>query len=769
MAESSKEYSETLIQELERDRAFLTAILESFPGSIFLKDAQSRFIAANREIAEVMRAGDPRNLVGKTDHDFYPKEQADEYLAAERAVIEKKTAHVGSLVAKPLRGQLHWRRVTKWPVLDRAGNVIGVLGITQDLTEQRHQEAVMQNERNLLRTIIELVPDSIYAKDAALRKTMSNKGDVRILRAGSEAEVLGKSDAEFYTEDVAASFRADDLSVIETGRSILAREEYYLAEDGRRRWLLTSKVPLRNASGEIVGLVGVGRDITERKAAEEKIREQAQLLDIAADAIVVRDMSNRIRYWNKSAEACYGWTAGEAIGKNADHLLYSRVPDESAAALKTVLERGVWMGDIHFSTKDGRSGLSAARWNLVRDEKGNPRSVLCVLTDVTEKRAIQAQLLRAQRLESLGRLAGGIAHDLNNVLTPILMGLESLAPFPTDLEDYSAMLDSLKASVRRGASIVKQVLGFARGVEAGERSTIYLNPLLEELETIVGETLPKNMELRMEDPERLWPITANPTQIHQVLMNLYVNARDAMPNGGTLTIAAENVRLDEASARLHIDAKPIDYVMLSVDDTGVGMTFETMEKVFDPFFTTKDAGKGTGLGLSTALSIVKSHGGFITVCSELGKGSSFKVYLPAAATTAAEEIEEAPHPLPAGNGELILIVDDERPVREIVAKILESHGYRVAIAEDGTSALARFVELRTEIRAVLVDMIMPYMDGAATIRALRKLDPHLRIIATSGLMTDGSLTSDPELSTNAFLSKPYTTEALLRVLHDVVA
>jgi len=769
MAKSSKKYSETLIRELERDRAFLKAILESFPGSIFLKDAQSRFVAANREITDVMGADDPRDLVGKTDHDFYPKEKADQYLAAERTVIETKTAFVEKLLPKPLRGQVRWRRVAKWPVLDDSGNVIGLLGITQDLTEQRQQEAAIQNERNLLRTIIDLIPDSIYAKDAALRKTISNKGDVRILRAGSEAEVLGKSDAEFFPEEIAARFRADDLAVIATGRSMLAREEYYPAEDGQRRWLLTSKVPLRSGSGEIIGLVGVGRDITERKAAEEKIREQAQLLDIAADAIVVRDMSNKIRYWNKSAETCYGWTAGEAIGKDADQLLYSKVPDEAAAALKTATEKGVWMGDIHFTTKDGSSGLSAARWNLVRDESGNPRSILCVLTDVTEKRAIQAQLLRAQRLESLGRLAGGIAHDLNNVLTPILMGLESLAPFPTNLEDYSAMLGSLKTSVRRGANIVKQVLSFARGVEEGERSTIHLNHLLDELETIVAETLPKNVELRMEKPERLWPITANPTQIHQVLMNLCINARDAMPNGGTLTIAAENVRLDEASAKLHIDAKPIGYVMLSVDDTGVGMTVETMEKVFDPFFTTKDASKGTGLGLSTALSIVKSHGGFITLYGELGKGSSFKVYLPVAAMPAAEEIEEAPRPLPAGNGELILIIDDERPVREIVAKILESHGYRVVTAEDGTSALARFVELRSEIRAALVDMIMPYMDGAATIRALRKLDPHLRIIATSGLIPDGSLASDPELSTNGFLGKPYTTEALLRVLHDVIA
>jgi nitrogen-specific signal transduction histidine kinase/ActR/RegA family two-component response regulator len=403
---------------------------------------------------------------------------------------------------------------------------------------------------------------------------------------------------------------------------------------------------------------------------------------------------------------------------------------------------------------------------LVRDEGGNPKGILSVNSDVTVQRSIQAQLMRSQRLESLGTIAGGIAHDLNNVLTPILMGAESLQVQYVD-EVSRNIIDIITRSAERGAGIVRQVLSFARGIE-GDRKEVQLTHILREIERIILETFPKSIELRCETPKGLWPVSGDATQLHQVLMNLCVNARDAMPNGGRLTLHAENIRLDETFARMNIEAKPIRYVMLKVEDIGSGMPPDVLEKIFDPFFTTKAPGKGTGLGLATTLSIVKSHGGFINVYSEVNKGSSFKVYVPAVeqgAPVSAEELEE----IPMGEGELILVVDDEAAVRDITRRILESYGYRVVMAGDGTEALALYVQNKGEIRAMITDMMMPYMDGTSTIRAIRKIDPGARIIATSGLMTNEYAKEAAGLGVQAFLTKPYTAKTFMKTLRDVLS
>jgi nitrogen-specific signal transduction histidine kinase/ActR/RegA family two-component response regulator len=389
-----------------------------------------------------------------------------------------------------------------------------------------------------------------------------------------------------------------------------------------------------------------------------------------------------------------------------------------------------------------------------------------VNTDVTEQRSIQQQLLRAQRLESVGTLAGGIAHDLNNILSPILMGVEGLSIHHSD-ESSRKILEIIKTAAQRGANIVRQVLSFARGIE-GEHAEVQLKHLIREIEELIKETIPKTVEVRSQIPKDLLPVIGDATQLHQVLMNLCVNARDAMPEGGILTLSAENVELDETYARMHIEARPIRYVVLKVEDTGTGMAPGIVEKIFDPFFTTKELGKGTGLGLSTAHSIAKSHGGFINVYSEVGKGSAFKVYIPAADQGAIDLVEKVQEGIPMGEGELILIADDEAAVREITKQILEAYGYRVLLAKDGTEAVVHYAEKREEIRVVVTDMMMPFMDGAATIRALRKIDPGVKIISTSGLATSGQAHEAAGLGVDSFLAKPYTAEALLETLRNVL-
>jgi len=538
------------------------------------------------------------------------------------------------------------------------------------------------------------------------------------------------------------------------------------AKDGSYYWVDTTIVPFLNADGKPYQYVAIRSDITERKRAEEQIKEQAALLDQAQDAILVRDLDHNILFWNKGAENIYGWSAKEVIGKNAEEILFKERSKQFDTAREAIIEEGEWQGEMHQVRRDGSEIVVGSRWTLVRDEQGQPTSILIINTDVTEKKRMESQFLRAQRMESIGTLAGGIAHDLNNVLSPILMAIDMLQLRVAD-ENSKKWFEVLRTNAQRGASMVRQVLSFARGVE-GERVALQPKHLIKEIVKILRETLPKSIEINFQAPNDLWIISADATQMHQVLMNLCVNARDAMPEGGSIAIKAENVYVDENYARMHIEAKPGRFVVITVSDTGPGMTAEVQSRIFEPFFTTKEMTKGTGLGLSTALTIVKSHGGFINVYSELHKGSQFSVYLPALETHGSIDSAAAQTDLPLGHGELILVVDDEESIREITRGTLETFGYKVLTASDGTEALALYADKKNEIAVVLTDMVMPFMDGPATIRALQRMNPKVRIIAASGLGTGQRVGEGTLEGVSVFLNKPYTAEKLLKTLAEVL-
>jgi len=513
-------------------------------------------------------------------------------------------------------------------------------------------------------------------------------------------------------------------------------------------------------------VIGTLLDITERKRAEEQIREQAALLDVARDAIYVRDLEDRIIFWNKGSERLYGWTPEEVMGKKVTEFVYDEPTHQFDAAKKTLLKTGEWSGELHQLTKNKTEIVVLARWSVMRDDSGMPKSIFIVNTDVTEKKKLEAQFLRAQRMESIGTLASGIAHDLNNILAPILMSVQILKGKLTD-DQSQRILATVESCSKRGSDIVKQVLTFARGVE-GERMALQMKHIINDIEKIVKETFPKSIELSADVPRDLWTILGDATHLHQVLMNLCVNARDAMPNGGKLTIAAENVRLDEHYAGMNIESNAGPYLVISVSDTGVGIPPGIRDKIFDPFFTTKKLGKGTGLGLATVAALVKNHGGFINLYSEVGRGTTFKLYLPAVEGSVTPQREEEQVATPHGAGELVLVVDDEKSIRDITKETLESYGYRVLTVSDGTEAVALYAERKGEVDVVLTDMMMPYMDGPATIRALTKMDPEVTIIAMSGLGGGVKNHLPEDLGVRASLQKPYTAEQLLRTLHLVI-
>lgn len=505
-------------------------------------------------------------------------------------------------------------------------------------------------------------------------------------------------------------------------------------------------------------VVGIKIDITERKKTEEKIREQAELLDKAQDAIIVCNIDRTIVYWNKGAERMYGWSALEAMGKNIRQLFFhEKIPTQINDAVKTLEASGEWSGELSEFTKSNRSVVVQARATLIRDERGVAKSLLIINTDITERKQLEEQFLRAQRLESLGALVGGIAHDLNNALAPIVIGVDILRQQPLS-PDAESMVRTMETSAQRSSEMVKQMLLFARGGEK-DKTIIRAKPFLNEMAKMMADTFPKSIRRLVEADQDLWPISGYPTQLHQILLNLCVNARDAMPRGGTLALTAENVVLPRSEATRH-NVAPGNYVCISVADTGTGIPAEVAEKIFQPFFTTK-GDKGTGLGLSTCQSIAKSHGGFITVQSEPGAGARFEVFLPACEKTSAKS-PVAPRPLPpSGKGERILVVDDEEAILAIARAALENYGYEVLVANSGIEAVNHFAKNHADVSLVVMDWAMPFMEGAAAVKEMRKIRPDLKVIFMNGA-EGGTETLD------AVIAKPFTNENLLETVHKAL-
>ncbi len=667
-------------------------------------------------------------------------------------------------------GHVVWVQLSASVVRKADGKVSYLISLVQDITQAKENASSLQAERNLLRTILDNLPDYIYVRDRESRHLLNNRANLAALKAASMEETLGKSDFDFFPPKMAEAYFRDDQQVMSTGEPLINREEPCRGPNGEPRWQLTSKIPLRDEQGRVIGLVGIGHDITAHKEAQEKIRSQAAMLDQAHEAIILYSMDQRIVFWNAGATRILGLKPEEAIGRTAADIYSSEDLAGVEKAIQETMRLGAWQGELRVHRRTGELLILESRRTLIRNEAGEPIAQLTINADVTEKRNLEAQFLRAQRLESVGILAGGIAHDLNNILAPILMSIALLKLKVPDNEKVQQQLDHLAAYAQRGANLVKQVLSFGRGVE-NQRVLMQPKHIAREIEQIVNDTFPKNIEFEFTFGPDLWPITADPTQLQQTLLNLCVNARDAMPGGGKLTLRMENRQVDSTFAAMHNSATSGPHLAIIVSDTGTGIPAAIRDRIFEPFFTTKDFGKGTGLGLSTTFAIVKGHGGFIDLQSEEGRGTTFSLYFPASSAPTPVDVPSASkRGLPLGENDLILVVDDEELIREIARSTLERFGYRVLLAQNGTEAVALYAMQRSEIAAVITDMAMPVMDGAATIVALRTINPAVRIIGSSG---QGEAPGQAGTRTDAlglthFIAKPYTAEVLLRTLASVL-
>jgi PAS domain S-box-containing protein len=742
-------------EELLRRQTELQVLFDLMPAMIWFKDTKNGILRINRRAADA--TGKPvEELEGRSMSEVYPQE-ADKYYADDLEVIGTGAPKLE--IVERLQGadgREIWIQTDKVPVCGKDGNTIGIVVMAQDITERKQAEESLA----LFRNLVDGSPDAIEVIDPETGRFLdvNTTGCKRLGYSREEMLALKLADI-----DVEKDYRTLWPVVVEE-----IKKAGFAAIIGQHRRKDGTTFPVE-VNARYINLnrgymVAVVRDITERKRIESRFR---LLVDSNVQGVLFWTRDGKIFGANNAFLKIVGYTREDMEAGRINWM--ELTPPEFAhldrRALEEITATGVCTPyEKEFILADGSRVpvfLGSAAF------KDNPDEGVAFVLDLTERKKLEQQFLRAQRMESIGTLAGGVAHDLNNILAPIMMSIHLLKGFADDPEAKD-ILETIEASAKRGADIVKQVLSFARGLE-GERVEVQPRDLLKDLETIIKDTFPRDIRLQFSIPNNSWMILGDPTQMHQILLNLCINARDAMPGGGSLSISVENCTLDEHYAAMNTQAKAGRHVLISVTDSGTGMPPELLDKIFEPFFTTKERGQGTGLGLSTVFAIVKSHGGFINVYSEIGKGTNFKIYLPASETPSDEQRKLSQEvSMPRGKGETVLVIDDEPSILNIASKTLQAFGYKVLTATDGADGMAVYLEHKAEIAVVLTDMMMPIMDGPATIHALTRIDPNLKIIAASGLNTHGEITKVTGMGIKHFLTKPYTAAILLKTLRAIL-
>ncbi|MBD1910793.1 PAS domain S-box protein [Leptolyngbya sp. FACHB-8] len=687
-------------------------------------------------------------------------------LQKERASYEYRFLH--------LDGKYRWVFDDLRVVRGSQGQVVEIVGSMQDITSRKQAEEQTKKAQDFLQTVVNNVPVALFVKDGRPQYfgqfKLWNKTSEQIFGISAK-DAIGSTDSDFFPPEQAEFFYEKDIETFAKGVLEDIPEEPVQSQNLGDRILHTIKVPIFNELHEPEYLLCISQDITEKKEAETLLQQSLQELadfKFALDAssiVAITDGQGIIQYVNDKFCEVSRYNRTELIGQNHRIIDSQYHPREFFVHLWATITRGdIWKGEICNCSKNGELYWVDTTIVPLIDSAGKPTQYIAVNIDITEKKILEKQFLRVQRMESLGTLAGGIAHDLNNVLAPIMMATQLLKVQDQD-EPTQQWLEIMEGSAKRGADLVKQVLSFARGMD-GEHITLQVHSIIHEIHHILEEIFPKDITLRVDVPADLWPVRGDTTQLHQVLMNLCINARDAMPGGGVLSITARNVRIDDSPVRTQLDAAPGSYVEIAVVDTGMGIPAAILDRIFEPFFTTKDFGKGTGMGLSTVIGIIKSHRGTITVSSQPGQETQFKVYIPSAQTTLLEPTDEGI--LPEGRSELILVVDDELAICNIARASLQAHHYRVLTANSGAQAIALYTQHANAISLVLMDMMMPEMDGLATMQKLRQMNSGLRFVIMSGLISGMELSEVVDASTVVFLPKPFTTHELITTLSQAL-
>ncbi len=754
-----------LARKLRESEERFSQVTQATGDWIWETDTQGRYVYSSPVVEKIL-GYTPREMLGKHFYDFLHPDEREELKARALETFSLKQPFI-SFVNRNIHKDGHTviLETTGVPLLDAEGNLIGYRGADRDITERVQAEEALRESEQRFRAIFETIPDSIFLKDQSLHYAQVNPGMEALFGVRKE-ELIGKSDRELFGEEEATHLAEIDRRVL---AGEIVSEERTKPVRGIPYTFHTVRVPMRDTTGKIIGICGIARDITERKSAEEALREQAwrneQILYTSIDGFFLLGVDGGLREANPAFCRMVGYSRDELLGMNIRDLEAKETPEETTRHIKAVRAKGGDRFETRYRCKNGHI-VNLAISTTFYEGKG-ARFIIGFARDITEQIRLENQLRQAAKMEAVGRLAGGIAHDFNNVLTGILgfadRALEKVppdSPIRSDLEVVISLAE-------RASDLTSQLLAFGRKKILAPR-IFNINTVIENVDKMLQQIIGEDIDLVTVPAPDLGQVKADPTQIEQVILNLAVNSREAMPRGGKLTIETANVDLDEEYARTHPGAKQGPYVMLAVSDTGCGISKEIMQHVFEPFFTTKEPGRGTGLGLATVYGIVKQSEGNVWVYSEPDKGATFKVYLPR-----IEEEEEKivrarePDELPGGT-ETILVVEDEETVRELAVHTLRDKGYTVLEAQNGQEALTCYEHYEGKIDLLLTDVVMPEMGGYDLASHLKPQRPDTKVLYISGY-TENAIVHDGILAPGtAFLAKPFRPESLLRKVRQVL-
>ncbi|OAI55144.1 hypothetical protein AYO44_00060 [Planctomycetaceae bacterium SCGC AG-212-F19] len=766
-------------QELIAERHLLRTLMDHVPDPIYFKDDQSRFIRVNKAMADHSRLDDPARIVGRTDFDIFSPEHAQQAFDDEQQVMRTGQPIVGKEEKESWPdGRSAWVVTTKMPLRDAEGRLVGTFGISRDITQRKLAEEALRESEERHRIISALTSDYVYSvrfdnpppsPDAPAEVLIGFSDYTLEWVTGAFERVTGYTSAEIRARgSIFAIMHPEDIAigvafVRQFLRGARGQAEYrIITKDGQVRWLRDFNQPVWDAAlGRVVRLFGGVQDITERKQTEDALCESEALYRVlfekAPIGLGIADTQGNLIAFNDTMLKPGGYTREDihAIGNVAGLYWDERDRDEVLALARQ--QGSVHRHEVRFKARDGTPYTTML--DLTPVAVRGKSCHLAMVEDITERKGLEEQLRQAQKMEAVGQLAGGIAHDFNNLLTAILGNVSLLLAAVPDHEPNRDLLRDIERAATRATELTGQLLGFSRQTMLRLEPT-NLNTVIRETVAILRWTIDPRISVVVQTAPDLWPVQADPGQMNQVLMNLCLNARDAMPEGGQLTLEVANVMLDAAEARRHIDARPGAFVRLRVGDTGQGIPADVLPRIFDPFFTTKEPGKGTGLGLAMVFGILKQHHGWIDCQSEVGKGTMFDIYLP----RGAEEVTQAAMTAnvlaaPGGGHETILLVDDEAIIRNLGRTILQRYGYHVLLAEDGQEALELYDRRKGEIDLIILDLTMPRLSGQDTLRQLLQHNPHVRVLFSSGYSAE-QLTGPDRNGVLGFVNKPYRPQEL---------
>jgi len=658
-------------------------------------------------------------------------------------------------------GEIRWIYSIGELVLAPDGTPEKVVGVIQDITERKQAEENLRQSELKYREMVEQINDIIFSVDPHGVYTYISPA-IEFMSGYSPEELIGHPAEEFLDPMFIPKYKLQIKKII-SGK--IEPSEYRVRiKSGKDRWVRTSSNPIFEGE-KLVGIRGVLTDITDRKIVEERLNLLSHTVKSIGECVSVTDLNNAIIYTNQAFLDTYGYTEEEVLGKNISDLLYTKDAEPQEMLVSTL--RDEWRGERINIKKDGTKFPVHLTTSIVRDELGEIIALVNVATDITEQKKLQKELLQSQKMQSLGTLSGGIAHDFNNILGIILAYASLLEKQKNDGQKHTESIVAITQAVHRGAALVRQILTFARKTDL-EFEIINMNEVVQDLSSMLHQTFPKIITIHKITATGLPSIQADRTQIHQALLNLCVNARDAMPTGGSLTIKTE-LRSQEQIRELFPDADQHAYVCVSVTDTGEGMDENTRLRIFDPFFTTKEKGKGTGLGLSVTYGVMQTHHGFIHVESALECGSTFQLYFPILNTSVKNNDSHTSLDSSTSSGtETILIVEDEELLIGMVHFLLEAKGYKVFLAHDGIEAVALYKAHSHEIDLVLSDMGLPGMSGTEVLKKIRQINPEVKVMLSSGFIDPDIKLELFEAGAKGFIQKPYSPDEILRKLREVL-